>query len=97
MSCKASELQLRLMMDNSPVAARIETLDDNVIVYANPAYLELVKVSRNTLEQMDASHFYADAEDYRSLLSQVGRGQTVRNRMMEMVIPGEDKRWMMTS
>lgn len=92
-----SEKQFRFLLDNSPIAVRIATRTSHTVVYANPAYAELMNDDLQALVNHPLRQNYASDQDYQEILTALEQGVTISERLLSLNIPGIGKRWTMAS
>ncbi|WP_313116780.1 response regulator [Ectopseudomonas guguanensis] len=73
---KASETQLRAVLDSSPVAMLIRS-EDGLISYCNPELEQLFGSSRERLSEAGESHFWRDAQERQRFLAAAAEGEVL--------------------
>ena len=98
-SLKESESRFRFMLENSPIAVRISSLDSYQVMFANQRYAELIGSARDKVIGINQKQYYVNPQDYEDVLEQLGKGEQVSNRLLELIIPGEPSRikWVLAS
>ncbi len=94
-----SEARFRFMLENSPIAARITNTATGQVVFANQRYAALMESEPSNVLGINPDQYYANPQDYAEVLEQLGRGEQVTNRLVEMLIPNEHERtkWVLAS
>ena len=98
-SLKESESRFRFMLENSPIAVRISNLANYRVMFANQRYAELIGSVRDKVIGINQKQYYVNPQDYEDVLEQLGQGERVTNRLLELLIPGEPSRikWVLAS
>ena len=96
---KDSESRFRFMLENSPIAARITNNATGQVVFANQRYAELIDSMRDKVIGINPKNYYANPLDYSDVLNQLGKGERVTNRLVELLIRNEHERtkWALAS
>lgn len=76
---KESEQLFTLMSEILPAAQILSRLNDNVVIYTNPAAADLLGLAREHMIGRDASEFYAQPDLRAFVVEQITQGNTVRN------------------
>ena len=84
-----SEARLTAMLDVSPIAVRIIETGTNRVVYANRAYVRLVKSEYLDVVGIDPGYYYARSEEYEEVVSRIKNGETLYNSEVELSIKGK--------
>lgn len=92
-----SENRLQAMLEISPIAVRVVRLSDAKIVFANEAFIRLVRSSRKELMDFDPSQFYDDPQDGFDIADQLQQGNPVINRMLALRDKKGEKIWTLGS
>lgn len=92
-----SENRLQAMLEISPIAVRVVRLSDAKIVFANEAFIRMVRSSRNELMNFDPSQFYDDPQDGFDIADQLQQGNPVVNRMLALRDKQGEKFWTLGS
>ena len=92
---KESEQRLLNILHLSPIAIRISAMSGQQVVFHNPRYADLIKnpdaMGDNPLR------YYAKAEDYEDILTELALGNAIVNRQTELHIPGGSTIWVLAS
>lgn len=96
---RQSEERFRFMLENSPIAVRIANIQSSRVVFANQRYAELINAERDKVMGIDPKQYYAYPQDYVDVIEQLGRGERVTNKLIELHIPGEHSatKWALAS
>ncbi len=94
---EASEEQMRFLMQNSPTAACILTLDHLRLVYSNPAYRRLASHDPGNLNEIELAAQHVDAPAFAEVVKRVDVGETVHVGLTELDIPQRGRFWVMAS
>jgi len=84
---RANEASFRFMLDNSPVAVRIAKNNGQSVAYANPTYQALINAQDRQVTGDSPVGYYADPNVYAGIIDQLSRGETINNRLVELLIP----------
>ncbi|MEI7842310.1 MAG: diguanylate cyclase [Gallionellaceae bacterium] len=96
---RRSEERFRFMLENSPIAVRISNIATSQVVFANQRYAELIESKASQVNGVNPRQFYANPTDYDEVIEQLGRGEQVTNRLIELHIPGDHAKtkWVLAS
>ncbi len=92
---ETNEKQMDFLVQNSPTAACVLTLDRQCLVYGNASLNEMFALDDTA--EMDLAARHVDREGFRQALLLVGQGETVHVNQMEVDIPGRGRCWVMAS
>ncbi len=92
-----NQILILSMLENSPIAARIATLGGRKVIYANKRYAHLINSAPERVLGVDPRQYYANAQSYEDTLEQLGRGKTVRDKLVELSIPGSGTVWTLST
>jgi diguanylate cyclase (GGDEF)-like protein/PAS domain S-box-containing protein len=84
---KDSESRFRFMLENSPIAAQITNLATGQVVFANQRYAALIDSEPDKVIGINPMQYYANPQNYLDVIEQLGRGERVTNRLVELLIP----------
>lgn len=87
----------RQLLETSPIAVRIAASGGHKVLFANKSYAELINLDQDQLLGVDPKPYYAHPDDYEDILAQIGRNQSVTNRLLELNIPGRGTIWALAS
>jgi PAS domain S-box-containing protein len=90
-----SEQRLLAILNVSPIAVRIAINQGGEVVFYNQSYAYLIKNSHPMHD--NPGNYYAREEDYREILTELGRGNNVLNRQIKLRIPDGAERWVLAS
>jgi PAS domain S-box-containing protein len=90
-----SEQRLLNVLNMSPIAVRIAINRGKKVMFYNPSYAELIKNPEAMGD--NPKRYYAQAKDYEEILDELGRGDTIINRQIELHIPGGSTVWVLAS
>jgi len=76
---KASEQQVRFMLESSPVAVRVSNVETHRVVFANQSYADLVKSNLEDLIGSDAPQVYQDHQEFEATRSRILAGENLLN------------------
>jgi diguanylate cyclase (GGDEF)-like protein/PAS domain S-box-containing protein len=96
---RRSEERFRFMLENSPIAVRISNIATSQVVFANQRYAELIESKSNQVKGVNPRQFYANPEVYDEVIEQLGKGEQVTNRLIELHIPASQikTKWVLAS
>ena len=89
--------RFRYMLETSPIAVRISTSRGNVLLFANPAYVELIEVARDKVIGIDPRSLYVDPQEYQRIIAEVSLGAAVSNRLMQIKTHKGKAKWVLAS
>ena len=92
-----SEERFRYMLDSCPTAARIARKGGHEIVFFNPRYAELINKSTSEVHGTDPASYYVDQDEYNRILHSIANGEQIFERLVELNIPGEGRKWVLAS
>ena len=84
-----SEERFRFMLANSPIAVRISNMATCQVVFANQRYADLIGTAPEKVIGINPKQYYASPQDYADVIEQLGNGERVSNKLVELIIPGE--------
>ena len=91
------EQRFRRVLENCPTAVHIAKADGREVIYANKRHAELVNAESGKLLGSDPGNYYANPQDYRDILQRLDQGEEIKNRLVELAIPGSRNVWVMAS
>ena len=96
---KEGENRFRFMLENSPIAACIANKATGQVVFANQRYAELIAVAPDKVIGTDPKQYYAKPHDYDDVNEQLGRGEIVSNKLLELSVSSDhtEKKWALAS
>ncbi len=97
MELRENQLQLEQMLETSPIAVRIMRLIDNRIVYANQSYAALFDATKSTLLGGSPLSLYKNPEEYMEISKALASGESIINRLMELVSTDGRTIWTLAS
>lgn len=89
--------QMKALLENSPVAVRIATLDGREVLFANSSYANLLEIDSADTIGVDPVRYYANAEDYAAVLEEVHSGRQVANRLIQLVDSHGHRKWSLST
>ncbi len=93
---KASEKNLRVILDNSPIAVRLLDGETKQVIYTNERMTKLLGVDTEQVLGNDPSRFYVNpAEDYYPVVAMLESGVDVIDRTVHMLRPDGEQFWAM--
>lgn len=92
----ASEQQLLSMLELSPIAVRIATMDGQYVVFANKAYGNLIHKHHDDIIGQNPQNYYYDSAIYDDILQRLYQDEVVYNEMVELNVEGE-RLWVLAS
>ena len=94
-----SELQLRRMLESSPVATRISDAASNRVLFANKSYMSLIESSPEEVIGTVPSVYYAHPQVDADVMEQLRKGGYVTDKLIELRSPGERAwtKWVLAS
>jgi two-component system sensor histidine kinase/response regulator len=92
---KASEVNLKTILDNSPIAVRLLDGESKQVIYTNNRMTKLLGVTAGEILGYDPSRFYFNPEEYREIVAVLESGAEVVDRTVKMVKPNGDLFWAM--
>ncbi|MBT9586278.1 response regulator [bacterium] len=94
---KASERQVRFMLESSPVAVRVSNAETLEVLFANQSYADLVKSELTQLIGSHSPQIYQEIECFEDVRSQILQGKDIFNRPVGLkTLLGEDV-WVLAS
>ncbi len=96
---KEGENRFRFMLENSPIAACIANKATGQVVFANQRYAELIAAAPDKVIGTDPKQYYAKPHDYDDVNEQLGRGEIVSNKLLELSVSSDhtEKKWVLAS
>jgi diguanylate cyclase (GGDEF)-like protein/PAS domain S-box-containing protein len=94
---KLAEKRLRDLLNTSPAAVRIASQSGQHVVFANPAYEELINARQGKAPGRNPAAYYADPADYQDILQRLSRGEVIDKREIELSIPGAGTKWVLAT
>ena len=85
--------RLRSMLENSPIAARIATSRGRKVKFANKRYAKLINRTVEQVTGADPKDYYANSQEYEDILTQLNRGHTVTDKLIELRVPDIGSVW----
>ncbi len=94
-----SESRIRFIMENSPIALRVATIDTGRVLFANQAYANLIHMSAEQVIGVSPKRYYVNPQEYEAVLEKIGMGERVSNKLVALRIPeeGGDIKWALAS
>ncbi len=92
-----NESRFRFMLETSPIAVRIASTASHQVLFANKRYAELIEADSKEVPGVNPRSYYANHQDYESILETLSQGSSVTNRLIELVIPGGKTKWTLAS
>lgn len=80
---RENELKYRLLFESVPIGVVLTTYEGRMLK-ANPAFLEMIRLTPNELEEIDVQSIYARKEDRRLLLNQLRQNHRVEDAEVEL-------------
>jgi len=97
---RESEQRFRYILDTCPTAARIARAGGHDVIFFNRGYAALINADTANVSGVDPAKYYAHREDYDDILSRLGKGEQILNRLVELKIPDDQKignKWALAS
>ena len=94
---RESEFRFRFMLENSPIAVRITNADACEVVFANQRYASLLELEREEILGINPKKYYAIPGVYAEVLDQLGKGESVVDKLVELVISEKSRKWVLAS
>ena len=94
---KASEKNLRAILDNSPIAVRLLDGETKQVIYTNERMTKLLGVTAGEIIGYDPSRYYFNPEEYRQIVEVLESGTEVVDRTVKMVKPSGELFWAMAT
>ncbi len=93
---KASEKNLKVILDNSPIAVRLLDGETKQVIYTNDRMTKLLGIDTEYVLGNDPSRFYVNpAEDYYPVVTMLESGVDVIDRTVQMLRPDGEQFWAM--
>lgn len=94
-----NESRLRMMLDYSPIAARITDPTDQKVVFANQSYADLLDVNLDDVIGLISSKYYADEAEYDAVVKLLENGERITNRLVKLAFVNKTQktRWVLAS
>lgn len=94
---KASENNLRTILDNSPIAVRLLDGVTKQVIYTNKRMTKLLGVTASEILGYDPSRFYFNPDEYRQIVEVLESGTEVIDRTVKMMKPNGEIFWAMAT
>ena len=94
---KASEINLRTILDNSPIAVRLLDGETKHVIYTNNRMTKLLGVTAGEIIGYDPSRYYFNPDEYRQIVEVLESGTEVVDRTVKMVKPNGELFWAMAT
>jgi diguanylate cyclase (GGDEF)-like protein/PAS domain S-box-containing protein len=95
---RESELRLRFILENSPIATRITNAASGLVIFANQRYAALIDSLPEQVIGTNPAPYYANPQDYAEIMAELEQGKRINNRLVELLIPdGQTTRWVLAS
>ncbi len=96
---KLSEERFRFMLENSPIAVRITNKESSRVIFSNQRYAELIEMESAKVHGINPKKYYAHPQDYEDVIDQIGRGERVTDKLIELAIPNHQTptKWVLAS
>jgi len=94
---KTSEKNLRIILDNSPIAVRLLDGETKRVIYTNERMTKLLGVSAGEIIGYDPSRYYFNPEEYRQIVDVLESGAEVVDRTVKMLKPNGELFWAMAT
>lgn len=82
---KEHEAHFRSILENSPIAIRITSMETGKIKFANQDYAKLINVTLDAVLGFDPKQYYANPQDYVEVINSLNRGERVTNKLIEII------------
>ena len=83
LSLQNSEQQLRHLLESSPIAIRIASQPDHKILFANPAYVNLIGAENSNIYDINVEILYKNKQELLDTLELLQERTTINNRLFE--------------
>ncbi len=93
---KNQELMFSLLRQ-SPISVRIAISAGRKISFTNNRYNQLINIDADQLIGSDPGMYYVRPQDYDRILEQLNQGQTVTDRLIELLVQGGGTVWTMAT
>jgi two-component system sensor histidine kinase/response regulator len=94
---RESEKQIRFMLESSPIAVRVASIESGRIVFANNAYADMFGIDPETVVGLDPTRFYQEARDLQSVMQQLSDNQGVINKPIALIREDGVHIWVLAS
>ncbi|MEW6312481.1 MAG: ATP-binding protein [Pseudomonadota bacterium] len=94
---RQNEARLHHMLETSPIAVRIANEPWQQVLYANARYADLIGINASKVKDSRPEGFYARPDEYDAIRKQLADGEKILNRLVELNIPGQGKKWVLAS
>jgi len=94
---KTSEFNLKLILDSSPIAARLLDSKTKHVLYTNNRMARLLGVPSEDIVGKDPGRFYCNVEEYNQIVRELESGANVVDRTVKMIKPDGEMFWVMAT
>ncbi len=86
---------LQYILETSPISVRISSIGGRKVIFANKRYANLI--NQAVAIGQDPQSYYVNQQEYLEILDSLSRGEIVKDRMVELSIPGKGIVWTLAS
>ncbi|MDO9233710.1 MAG: EAL domain-containing protein [Methylotenera sp.] len=79
------EAHFRSILENSPIAIRITSVETGKVRFANQDYAKLINLTLDAVLGFDPKQYYANPQDYVEVINSLNRGERVTNKLIEII------------
>ena len=94
---RESEQHFRSILETCPVAVHITKADGREVIFSNKHFAELINAEPGRVWGTDLGSYYANPKDYENILHRLAQGEQVKNRLIELDIPGSRNVWVLAT
>ena len=94
---KASEKQVRFMLESGPVAVRVSRAEDLTVVFANQSYADLVRTDLHELVGSQSPHVYQNHEQFEEIRARIVAGENILNLPVRLKTGDGQDVWVLAS
>lgn len=87
-----SSAQLKSLLQYSPVAIVIASMDGRQVIFANHRYADLINCESDKVMGVDPTAFFSDTALYQNHIDTVAHGDSVSDQLIGLDIPGGGKK-----
>ena len=79
------EAHLRFILENSPIAVRITSMETGKVKFANQYYAKLTNLALDEVIGLDPKLYYSNPQDYIDVIDSINKGERVTNKLIEIL------------
>ena len=94
---RQDDVRFRYMLETSPIAVRIASSSGRKVLFANQRYAELIESQPDQVIGVDPKIYYSHPQEYEEVLQSLARGESVTNKLVELLMPSGMTKWALAS